>query len=232
MNLHGMDEKLEKEHWETTMKSGQVKRPSNHPVVEFYCKQRIDYMKKYIDFKSIKTALDVGAGTGFSSFHFSTNISIIDVDFATRLMQLNPTKNKVQASAYSLPFKSNSFDLVYGWDFLHHISNSTDVVKEMARVTKNYLALIEPNRNNPVQFLYGLSKQSERGTLKFHTGKLLELQRKINFELISCDQIGWLFAGPTPTFLLPLYRRLPFVQKGGIGCIMICKKPKDHNLNN
>jgi len=79
----------EKDHWETTMKSGQVKRPSTHPVVKFYCKQRIDYMKKHIDFKSIKTALDVGAGTGFSSFHFSTNMSIIDVDFATRLIRLN-----------------------------------------------------------------------------------------------------------------------------------------------
>ena len=224
-----MHEKLEKEHWETTMKSGQVKRPSSHPVVEFYCKQRIDYMKKYIDFNLIKTALDVGAGTGFSSSHFSTNISITDVDFATRLMQLNPTKNKVQASAFSLPFKSNSFDLVYGWDFLHHISNPIDVVKEMARVTKNYLALIEPNRYNPVQFLYGLSKESERGTLKFHTGKLLKLQRKINFELIACDQIGWVFAGPTPTFLLKIYRHLPFVQQCGISCIMIGKKPKEHN---
>ena len=227
-----MKEVIEKTHWETTMKSGQVKRPPTHPVVKFYCKQRIEYMKKFIDFKSIKTALDVGAGTGFSSFHFPPNMSIIDVDFATRLMRLNPIKNKVQASAFSLPFKPNSFDLVFGWDFLHHISNPTDVVKEMARVTKNYLVLIEPNRNNPVQFLYGLSKQSERGTLKFHTGKLLELQCEVGFELIKCDQIGWLFAGPTPTFLLPIYRRLPFVQLAGIGCIMICKKPKAHNYNN
>jgi len=217
---------VEKEHWETTMKSGQVKRPPTHPVVEFYCKQRIDYMKKFMDFDSITTALDVGAGTGFSSFYFPPKFEVIDIDFATRLIKLNPTKNKIQASAFALPFAPNSFDLVYGWDFLHHISEPEKVVKEMARVTKKYLVLLEPNSHNPVQFFYGLCKKSERGTLQFHTGKLMELLKVIDFELISCNPIGWLFAGPTPSFLLPLYKRLPFVQTAGIGCIIICKKPK------
>ena len=72
--------------------------------------------------------------------------------------------------------------------------------------------------------MFGLYNKTERGTLKFHTGKLLELQKSIGFELIDCKPIGWLFAGPTPKFLLPFYKKLKFVQPFGIGCIVICKK--------
>ena len=64
-----MKEESEKKYWETTTKAGLIKRPPTHPVVEFYCKQRIAFIEKFLDFKSIKSALDVGAGTGFNSYY-------------------------------------------------------------------------------------------------------------------------------------------------------------------
>lgn len=219
-----MHEDSEKNYWETVQKSGQVKRNHLHPVIEYYCKQRINYLKKHLDFDLINNALDVGAGSGFASYYFPDSISIIDLDFSFRLLKINPTENRIQSSAFSLPFASNSFDLVYGWNILHHLDKPEDAVKEMARVTKNFLVLFEPNRNNPIQFLFGLYNNHERGTLQFNRSKLLELMNKIHFELISCETVGWFFAGPTPTFTLGLFKKLPFVHRLGISNVLICKK--------
>ena len=199
-----MDEILEKDYWETVQNAGEVKRQASHQVVNFFSIQRIKYLTKYLDIKSISTALDVGSGTSFSSYYFPKPINLTSLDFSLRNLKLNPMKNKIQASAFKLPFSNNSFDLVYGWDFLHHLDNPTNAVFEMARVTKKYIVLFEPNRNNPIQFIYALLNKNERGTLKFNKKKLIELMNQINFKLITCETVGWIFAGASPTFSLNL----------------------------
>lgn len=219
-----MEEILEKRYWDTVKQRGILKRSVSHQVVEFFSNQRIEYMKKYIDFNSIETALDVGAGTGFSSFHFPSYIQLIDVDFSFRNLSINPSKRKVQASGYHLPFTSNCFDLVYCWDFLHHVENPEKAVTEMARVTKRYLVLFEPNRNNPIQYVYGHWNKNERGTLKFHKKRLLGFLNEIKFKLISCENVGWLFAGTCPTFTLSIGKYLPFTHKMGVSAVLICEK--------
>ncbi len=219
-----MKELKEKYFWETVEKTGEIKRPANHPVVKFFSVQRIEYMKKFVDFDSIQSALDVGCGTGFSSAHFPKTIKITGLDFSMRNLRINPLQAKIQGSGYILPFSSNSFDLVYTWDFLHHLEDPEKAVEEMARVTKKYLVLFEPNRNNPIMFLYGLENKNERCLLPFNKKKLLGFLDKIGFNLISCEEVGWVFAGATPLFSLGIYKRLPFVYKFGISNVLICEK--------
>ena len=219
-----MHEKLEKNFWDTAKNIGEIKRSPLHPVVKFFSEQRIQYMKKYMDFNSIHAALDVGCGTGFSSCNFPSFIKLVGLDFSYRNLTLNPMKEKTQASAYYLPFKSNSFDLVYGWDFLHHLDSSEISIDEMARVTKKYLVLFEPNSNNPIQFIYGLLNRQERGTLQFNKKKMLALIKKIKFRIISCDSVGWIFAGASPQFSLGLATHFPFIHKLGISSVIICEK--------
>ena len=153
----------------------------------------------------------------------------VGIDFSLRNLVIAPIKNKMQASAYCLPFKSNAFDLVYGWDFLHHLDFPERSVVEMARVTKNYLVLFEPNRNNPIQYLYGLSNKNERGTLKFNKKKLLDFLEIIKFKLIVCNSVGWIFAGAFPETFLPICGKLPFSHMFGISNVLICQK-MDYNL--
>jgi len=216
-------EQKEKKFWEEI--EHKKKRSVHHPVVKFYMNQRIDYMKKRLDgFKSIKTALDVGAGYGYSSFYLPSTIEVLDLDFSFMNLISNPVKNKIQASALDLPFTSNSFDLVYGWSFLHHLDDPDKAVKEMARVTKKYLVLLEPNRNNPVLLAFGLLHPMEHGLLKFHKKRLLSYLDKINFKLISCEATGWLFAGASPTFSLIFAKHLPFAHRLGFVNIMVCEK--------
>lgn len=219
-----MKEHLEKKYWDTADNLGEIKRSTTNSVVKLFNKQRIDYLSSYIDFASISNALDVGCGTGFSSINHPTHISITGIDFSIRNLRINPIQTKIQASSYNLPFTINSFDLVYGWDFLHHLENPEKAVKEMARVSKKFLVLFEPNRNNPIQFFYSFSNKNERGTLQFTKNKLLEFLNEINFKLISCETVGCIFAGATPEFLLPIFKSLPFKNKLGISTVLICKK--------
>jgi len=219
-----MKEILEKRYWENVKSAGEIKRDATHPVVTFFASQRIEYLKKFIDFNDIQNALDVGCGTGFSAVHFQSSIDLIGIDFSLRNLIIAPIKSKMQASAYCLPFSSNTFDLVYGWDFLHHLDSPEKSVIEMARVTKKYLVLFEPNSNNPIQFLYAFSNKNERGTLKFNKNKLLEFLDIIKFKLIKCDTVGWTFAGATPKYLLRLNKHLPFSNRMGISSVLICEK--------
>lgn len=218
-----MKEKKEKKFWEEL--EHKKKRSVDHPVVKFNMNQRINYMKKYLgEFKSIKNTLDVGAGYGYSSFYLPSTTEVTDLDFSFMNLISNPMKNKIQASALNLPFATNSFDLVYGWSFLHHLDDPDIAVKEMARVSKKYLVLLEPNRNNPVQLGFGILHPMEHKLLNFNKKKLLSYLDKINFKLISCDSTGWLWAGASPIFSLKIVKHLPFVHKLGVVNIMICEK--------
>lgn len=215
----------EKEYWDNVKERGITRRTPNNPVVRFFTDQRLEYIKKRIDFDSVKTCLDVGCGTGFSSSNFPKDKEVIGLDFSRRLLIQNPNKLKIQGSGMTLPFKSNSFDLVYGWEFLHHLDTPEKAVKEMARVTKKYLILFEPNRYNPAIFLYSLYLKSERKQLHYCKSKLLEFLEIIGFNLISCDSVGFVFAGSSPEFSLGVCKHLPFISRAGAFVSLICEKP-------
>src|SRR5574341_634527 len=107
----------------------------DHPVVSFFSQQRIRYISQFLDLDQIKSALDVGCGHGFSSFHLKEHVAEMwGTDRAHGMLRHNPlypTGKLVQADAARLPFADNSFDLVYGWEFLHHIEKPEEVLAEM-----------------------------------------------------------------------------------------------------
>ena len=219
-----MKEALEKIYWDTVNNAGEIKRNPDHPVVQYFSKQRLDYLFQFINSKSITNALDVGCGTGFSSHYVPQNISLTSVDFSSRLLKLNPSQNKIQTSAYSLPFDSECFDLVYGWDFLHHLDSPKKAIEEMFRVAKKYVVFFEPNKNNLIQFLYAYSNKNERGTLNYDKKNMLKLVNDLDCNVISCENIGWIFAGATPLFTLPFFKKMRFKHRLGISVVLICQK--------
>ena len=219
-----MEEVSEKIYWDTVNNAGEIKRNAAHPVVRYFSKQRLDYLFQFINPKPISNALDVGCGTGFSSYHLPQNISLTSVDFSSRLLKLNPSSNKIQTSAYSLPFKSECFDLVYGWDFLHHLNSPKKAIEEMFRVSKKYLVFFEPNKNNLIQFLYAYSNKNERGTLNYDKKNMLKLVENLDCKVISCENVGWIFAGATPLFILPFLKKCSFKHRLVISVALICKK--------
>ena len=92
--------------------------------------------------------LDLGAGRGISSYAFAHDgweVIAVEPDRSTivgalAIRQLaNETKLPVsvfQTFAETLPFKNNSFDLVYGRQILHHAQNLSQMCNEISRVLK------------------------------------------------------------------------------------------------
>ncbi|WP_321505823.1 class I SAM-dependent methyltransferase [uncultured Methanoregula sp.] len=118
-----------------------------------------DYSLKYLAFmqdverrlpKSSRV-LEAGCGTGqtlglFSDRHeaFGLDISRAALDLATENCQ-----NPVLGSIFSIPFRNDTFDLVYNSGVIEHFRDPTNVaaIKEMVRVTRpsGKIIIIVPN---------------------------------------------------------------------------------------
>jgi 2-polyprenyl-3-methyl-5-hydroxy-6-metoxy-1,4-benzoquinol methylase len=189
-------------------------REYDHPVVKAFAQQRIDYISQWLDLEGINTALDVGCGNGFSTDAMRQHIPHIwGVDYASHMLKRHPFHDQsrlILANAFHLPFASNAFDLVYGWEVLHHIDNPGQVVREMNRVSRQYVLLAEPNRQNPAQLINALADTEHRWVLRYNLTYLCQLLEAANLQVIHASCGGWLFPNITPTWLLAVIMRLPY----------------------
>lgn len=96
--------------------------------------------------------LDAGCGEGFSLNKLSENkigkkLEGIENSKTAIILskKINPNLNIKFGSVYKLPYKNNSFDLVICTEVLEHLENPEKALKELARVSKQYLLLTVPN---------------------------------------------------------------------------------------
>jgi ubiquinone/menaquinone biosynthesis C-methylase UbiE len=189
-------------------------RRYDHPVVRRFALQRVQYIAKQLKLQQIENALDVGCGDGFSTYYMRQHISqIVGVDRSRQMLSrhpLAPASRVCLADALELPFPDNSFDLVYGWEVLHHIADPLRVVIEMTRVSRRYVLLAEPNRNNPAQFLFAVWDREHRWVLRYSLHYMRRLFTLAGLKVQHSDQGGWIFPNVTPIWLLPLLERIPY----------------------
>lgn len=95
--------------------------------------------------------IEVGCGTGQTLEVLSRHHTTIGFDISPTALSLakHNCHYRVQGDIFSIPFKDNSFDLVYNSGVIEHFPNPTNIaaVKEMARITKpgGTLVIIVPN---------------------------------------------------------------------------------------
>ena len=82
--------------------------------------------------------LDVGCGTGISSFLFGSRVFGIDPTFA--LLAQNPHL-VVQGVAEYLPFKDSWFDIVISLTAVHNFFDAEQGIREMARVARDVVVI-------------------------------------------------------------------------------------------
>lgn len=129
------------------------------------------------------TVLEIGFGYGRESLWFaSSSFNIVAVEIIGKLCKgtkLNFKRGEfgentaavVEADGRYLPFRENSFDLVYCKAVLHHVPNVRQITTEMYRVAKrngSAMAIDEPTKLNPLR---GLAKLLEQ-VLHFKTYSL------------------------------------------------------------
>lgn len=104
-----------------------------------------DYMQEAIGFTNYrsKRVLEVGCGAGIDTAEFARNgamVTAIDssqlaVDETKKTLREARVAGKVlKAPAESIPFPDNSFDLVYSFGVLHHVSEIGESLREITRV--------------------------------------------------------------------------------------------------
>ena len=195
-------------------------RTYEHPVVRSFAQQRINYIHTFLDLKSVKNALDVGCGSGFSTYYMQEYISDIwAVDQSSRMLSQHPLKESEKlriGNALELPFADNSFDLVYGWEILHHISEPSKAVAEMARVSRRYVLIAEPNPLNLAQFLFALIDSEHRWVLRYKLSYMYNLFDSVGLKVVHTSSGGWVFPNKTPLWLLPLLQLIPYRSPFGI----------------
>jgi len=209
----------QREYWE----GERERRPPEHPVIEAFVIPKINYIRDYVDLSKI-SILDVGCGNGFFTYYFSKLAYTVGIDYSRYMLSINPSNPLIQGSALALPFKINSFDLVFCSNLLHHVEDPTIVVKEMKRVSKKFVVLSEPNRSNPLMALFSATVPEERGALKFslgYMGKLIELS---GLKTIASCSMGSVVPNKTPLSLLKWFKRIDFKVPFGFYNVVISRK--------
>lgn len=99
-----------------------------------------------------KDVLDVGCGEGFTLKKFyelkiGNNLEGIDsLETAIKIgKKVHPFLKLQQGSAYKLPYKDDSFDLVICTEVLEHLDNPKKALEEIERVASKFVLLSVPN---------------------------------------------------------------------------------------
>jgi len=198
---------FQKQFWESEKK----RREPCHPAIEAFTKPKIAYINRSISAGNSVgqlSLLDIGCGNGFFTYYLEKSFDTVALDFSYSMLKRNTSKMKLCGSAAELPFKNRSFDITFCSNLLHHLDEPDIAISEMKRVSRKYVIISEPNRNNPLMFLFGLLKKEERGTLKFSLRYMKHLVERAGLGLIGASQRGIVLPNKTPDWLLPVLKRL------------------------
>jgi SAM-dependent methyltransferase len=181
-------------------------RTAHDPVVAAYAQPKLDFIEQLVPLTET-SVLDVGCGNGVFTLYLRDRCrSVTGVDFSARMLSENPCQPLIQADVEHLPIQADSYDVCFEANVLHHVDSPERVVKEMARVSRRWVVLLEPNRNNPVMFAFGLLVKAERASLRSHAGGLRTLAESCGLTVRLSLSTGMISQNNTPEALIPLLR--------------------------
>jgi len=118
------------------------------------------------------SVLDICCGSGMiSEYYAKKGAKVSGIDLSPEAVERASIRSKRYdfqaefriADSTNLPFPDNSFDIVSVHDGLHHLNNPKKAVKEMARLAKKGIIIIEPARAliTELSILLGVSLRYE-----------------------------------------------------------------------
>lgn len=154
--------------------------------------------------KSCSRVLDVGCGDGVMIYDLQrmnilgTKCQLTAVDISPK--NISVAKKRIKnvefciADASSLPFANSSFDFVYSWMVIEHLSHPLDMVKEMSRVMKKgarcYISTIMKDKK--AVYFYRQNKQfvlDPTHVNEFQTeAEFSELMRKAGLKVLRLEK--------------------------------------------
>lgn len=96
--------------------------------------------------------IDIGCGMGLSvKLLGDLDYKIVGIDISELFLEEGsreyaiPREKLICGDALHLPFEDKSFDFVCSIDFVEHISDIKNLLKEMTRISKKYIVIFSPN---------------------------------------------------------------------------------------
>ena len=210
---------FQKDYWER--KAIENRRSPDHPVVRHYALSKIEQVRRFVDIQKDSRLLDVGCGNGFFSLPFGRICRTVGVDFSEKMLSQNPLPDKCQMDAAHLSFQDFAFDITFCHALLHHVEDPAAVLREMKRVSRRYVVVLEPNRANPLMFLFSVLVPEERKALDFSLAYLKKKMEESGLKVVGALSHGMTVPNKTPAFLLPLVKLLDFPQPWGMTNILV-----------
>ncbi len=105
---------------------------------------------------------------------------------------------------------SAAFDVATCWELLHHLDDPVAAVAEMLRVARRRVILFEPNRIHPGHIVLGLTRPSERRSLRFSPGHVRRIAERAGGALALHVRCGALFPNVTPLAVARVLAALPY----------------------
>ncbi len=181
-------------YWESQRR----RRDPTDPIIQSFVQPKIDFMLQHMSLSPDMHILDVGCGNGYFTHYLEHYGSVVGVDYANAMLAMHPGSQLVQASACALPFATGAFDLVFCSNLLHHVPDAVAVVGEMKRVSRRYLVIHEPNRNNLLMLALGLVKREERQLLQFTPRYVRSLADHHGVHVVACESLGFITPNRMP----------------------------------
>ncbi len=131
-------------------------------VFDYYLATKTAYVLRNLKSPANSILLDVGCGLGEHAIDISKKVNkVIATDISHSMVHIAKGKGNnrnigyLTSNAIELPFKSNTFDVVYSMGLLHHLvteSNCINYLRESGRVIKDngYVFISDINANNPL----------------------------------------------------------------------------------
>jgi len=177
-----------------------------------YVEKDLDTMLEPIDsvigqFKTVHIC-EVGCASGqfsqaLAARYINESISLFGLDIASQVLSLYPYE-KICGSAFSIPCRSESFDMVCLPATLHHLFPFTNSLSELNRiiVPGGYFYCVEPNYYHPQRYFFmrhAFLYRRHRSTndVPVHPGKLISMLKELNFEIVHFRFINIYFKKPS-----------------------------------
>jgi SAM-dependent methyltransferase len=181
-------------------------RDPQDPVVRAYVLPKLELVESVLPLFG-RTILDVGCGPGVFTYYLKKRCArVVGTDCSADMLGRIVDIETVQADARRLPFDDASFDIAFEANLLHHTNDPQRVVSEMARISREAVVLIEPNRLNPLMFGFSLLVAAEHGGLRFSRGFLDQLIVQAGLHPKKIWTTGMISQNNTPRFLVPFLK--------------------------
>ena len=201
-------------------------RSPEHPVIEAYVRPKLDYIRRFVPLDKRTSLLDVGCGNGVFTHHLEKLCGFVSaLDNSGNMLAQNSCPRVVQGEGADLPFRDGSFDVVFEANVLHHVKDRIKVVREMARASRRWVILIEPNRYNPLMLAFGLVVAAERGLLTSTIPSNLAVLGAAGLKPIAWMTTGMISQNNTPSVLLPFLKQFDREIWYGEYIVLIAEKP-------